>query len=93
MINQEIAGILEQMAQILEFMDDPADHFRIRALQNASLAVREAPESLEVLAKEKRLREIPGIGEGIAKKIEEYIADGKIKEFEMLKKAVPKGFF
>lgn len=81
------------MAEILEFLGDPNDRFRIRALQNASLSIQEAPESLESLAKEKRLREIPGIGEGIAKKIEEYIATGKIKEYEMLKHAAPKGFF
>ncbi|MBI4995025.1 DNA polymerase/3'-5' exonuclease PolX [Candidatus Peregrinibacteria bacterium] len=93
MINQEISEILMSMAEILEFLGDPNDRFRIRALQNASLSIQEAPESLESLAKEKRLREIPGIGEGIAKKIEEYIATGKIKEYEMLKHAAPKGFF
>lgn len=93
MINQEISEILISMAEILEFLGDPNDKFRIRALQNASLSIQEAPESLEILARGKRLREIPGIGEGIAKKIEEYITTGKIKEYELLKKTAPKGFF
>ncbi|MEK7171980.1 MAG: helix-hairpin-helix domain-containing protein, partial [Patescibacteria group bacterium] len=93
MINQEISEILISMAEILEFLGDPNDRFKIRALQNASLSIQEARESLEILAKEKRLREIPGIGEGIAKKIEEYIATGKVKEYEMLKHVAPKGFF
>lgn len=93
MINQEISEILISMAEILEFLGDPNDRFKIRALQNASLSIQEARESLEILAKEKRLREIPGIGEGIAKKIEEYIATGKVKEYEILKHAAPKGFF
>lgn len=93
MINQELSEIFEQMAEILEFLSNPADKFRIRAFQNASMAIKEAPESLEKMAYEKRLREIPGIGEGIAKKIEEYVAKGRIHEFELLKRAVPKGFF
>jgi DNA polymerase (family 10) len=93
MINQELSEIFEQMAEVLEFLGNPEDTFRIRAFQNASMAIQEAPESLEKMAAEKRLREIPGIGDGIAKKIEEYIAHGKIHEFELLKRAVPKGFF
>lgn len=93
MINQELSEIFNHMAQILEFLADPQDRFRIRAYQNASMAIQEAPESLEKLLKEKRLREIPGIGKGIAKKIEEYIAKGKIHEYELLKRAIPKGFF
>lgn len=93
MVNQGLAEIFEQMAEILEFHGDPMDKFRIRAYQNAGMAIKEAPESLEKMAREKRLREIPGIGEGIAKKIEEYVSSGKISEFELLKKSVPKGFF
>ncbi len=93
MINQELSEIFRQMAEILEFLDNPSDKFRIRAYQNASLAIQEAPEDLEKMSRGKRLREIPGIGEGIAKKIEEYIATGRVREFELLKKAAPKGFF
>lgn len=93
MINQELSEIFSQIAKILEFLGNPGDTFRIRAYSNASMAIMEAQESLEKLAKEKRLREIPGIGQGIAMKIEEYISTGKIKEYELLKKAIPKGFF
>ncbi|MBI2638771.1 DNA polymerase/3'-5' exonuclease PolX [Candidatus Peregrinibacteria bacterium] len=93
MVNQELSEIFQQMAEILEFLDNPSDKFRIRAYQNASLAIQDAPESLEKMAREKKLKAIPGIGEGIAKKIEEYIAFGRIREFELLKKAAPKGFF
>ena len=81
------------MAEMLEYFGDPADRFRIRAYQNAALTIAELPESLEVITKEKRLQKISGIGEGIAKKIEEYISSGKVREYEMLKKALPKGIF
>lgn len=77
----------------MEFLGNPNDKFKIRAFVNASLAIRASEDSLEKLAQAKRLKEIPGVGEGIAKKIEEYIATGKITEFELLKKTIPKGFF
>lgn len=93
MVNQELSEIFSQLAQMLEFLGDPTDKFRIRAYQNVAMALNEVSESLETLVKEKRLREIPGVGEGIAKKIEEYIATGRVKEFDVLKKTVPKGFF
>lgn len=93
MINQELAEIFQHMAEILEYFGDPGDHFRIRAYQNASLVIKDMPDSLEQMVKEKRLTDVPGIGKGIAQKIEEYIKRGKIKEYEMLKKATPKGLF
>lgn len=92
MINQELSEIFNQMGDILEFLGDP-QVFRIRALHNVAISLREVNESVERLAKEKRLRDIPGVGEGIAKKIEEYIKTGKILDYEKLKKMVPAGFF
>src|SRR3990167_8856890 len=93
MLNQEISKILEQMAQILEFLGDPGDTFRIRAYKNVAESLLECAEPLDILVQQKRLREIPGVGEGIAYKIEEYVKTGKVHEFELLKKAIPKGFF
>ncbi|MEK7524314.1 MAG: DNA polymerase/3'-5' exonuclease PolX [Patescibacteria group bacterium] len=93
MINQELAEIFQNMAEILEFLGNPTERYRIRAYQNVSLSIKDVSENIEILAKQKRLRDIPGVGEGIAKKIEEYVAHGKIKEYELLKKSIPKGFF
>ncbi len=93
MVNQEVAEILQRMAELLEYFGDPTDHFRIRAYKNASLTLRELPENIADIAKRKELKKIPGIGEGIAKKIEEYVANGKVNEYEFLKKAMPAGLF
>lgn len=94
MLNQELSDVFAQMAEILEFMADPKDIFRIRAYLRASLAIRELSSGMiEKFHKEKRLQEISGIGEGIAKKIDEYIKTGKIKEYESMKKMIPKGYF
>src|SRR3989338_1612368 len=93
MLNQPLSELFHRMAQILEFVGDPADKFRIRAYVNASIALQDAQEDVEKLAKEKRLHEIPGIGEKIAQKIEEYIKTGRVAEFEKMKTLIPKGFF
>ncbi|PIQ78044.1 DNA polymerase III [Candidatus Peregrinibacteria bacterium CG11_big_fil_rev_8_21_14_0_20_46_8] len=93
MVNQELAKIFNQMAEILEFLGDPSDRFRIRAYQNVALTIESLPESVEKLVAEDRLRKVKGIGQGIAAKIEEYIENGEIEEYELLKRAVPKGIF
>lgn len=94
MLNQELSEIFGQMAEVLEFIGDPKDVFRIRAYVNAGIALKEiGPEILKTMVFQKRLCELPGIGEGIAKKIEEYVKTGKILEYEHMKKLIPKGFF
>lgn len=93
MLNQELADIFQHIAEILEFHGDPNDHFRIRAYINAGMAIKELPESLEEYVKAKKLRTISGIGQGIARMIEEYVRTGKIREYEILKRSVDKGIF
>lgn len=46
-------------------------------------------QPIEEMAKQGKLREIPGVGEGIEKKILEIIETGTCKEYEQLKKQVP----
>jgi len=93
MINQEVASIFTQMAELFEFLGDPNDKFKIRAYQNVAVTIESLPEPIDKLFSENRLLGIKGIGQGIAAKIEEYIDNGEIEEFEMLKRAVPKGIF
>jgi DNA polymerase (family 10) len=61
-----------------------------------TLAYRKAAENLAGLSreasdywKEGKLREIPGVGEAIAEKIDELMGTGKLKFLEKLKKEVP----
>ncbi|MBW2994786.1 DNA polymerase III, partial [Candidatus Woesearchaeota archaeon] len=90
MKNQEIAQILYEMADILEMQ---GVEWKPRAYRTAARAIEGLSEPLEVIYKRggiKELEELPGVGEGIAKKIAQYIETGKIKEYEKLKKQVPK---
>jgi DNA polymerase (family 10) len=63
-----------------------------------TLAYRKAAENLAGLGrdvndmwKEGKLREIPGVGEAIAEKIDELMRTGKLQFLEKLKKEVPPG--
>ena len=46
-----------------------------------------AIDDLDEVIKEKKLKEIKGIGEAIAGKIEEYVETGRMTYFEELKQA------
>src|SRR3989344_7595091 len=90
MKNQELARIFYDIADILE----------IKNVEWKPLAYRKAARSVEVLGEDveeiynkygiKGLKEISGVGERIAEKIEEFIKTNKIKEYEELKKTIPK---
>lgn len=93
MINQELAIIFEKMAHMLEFHGNPDDAFKIRAYKNVATLLLEISEPLHTLLKEGKLTTIPGIGQGIALKIKEYIEKGFITEFRLLQRTVPHDFF
>lgn len=78
MKNKEIAQIFDRIADALEFKGE--QFFRVLAYRKAARIIEEMTEDVELLNKENKLREVPGIGEGIAKKINEYLTTGKIKK-------------
>src|SRR3989344_4827823 len=89
MINQKIAKILYEISIYLD-MDDV--QFKPRAYEKAALTIQDLNDDLEEIYKKggiKALKEIPSIGEGLARKIEEYIKYGKVKEYDELKKKFP----
>lgn len=80
MKNQELADIFNQIADALEFQGELP--FRIIAYRKAARTLDELTEDIETIAAKGDLMEIPGIGEGIAKKIDEYLKTGKMKKYQ-----------
>ena len=89
MKNREIADIFYEIADFLE-MEGTA--FKPSAYRKAALTLRNIEKDVEEIYKEggrDALEKIPGVGESIAEKIEEYLKKGKIKYYEKLKKMMP----
>ncbi|MEK7162777.1 MAG: DNA polymerase/3'-5' exonuclease PolX [Patescibacteria group bacterium] len=91
MLNQVLAKIFYEIAQYLD-MEDNAVPFKSIALKRVAVNLESLNEDVENIYKKgglKALKEISGVGEGIAFKIEEYLKTGKIEELTALKKKTP----
>ena len=89
MNNRQLADTFTLIADLLEIKGE---------VIYKTLAYRKAAENLAGLGrdvneiwKEGKLREIPGVGEAIAGKIDELLRTGKLEFLEKLKKEVPPG--
>jgi len=87
MKNRELADLFEKMADILEFKGE--NPFKISAYRKASRIIGDLTQDIEEIAEQGELKNIPGIGEGMAQKVVEYLKTGKISRFEEVKKGVP----
>ncbi|MDP3015184.1 MAG: DNA polymerase/3'-5' exonuclease PolX [bacterium] len=93
MTNQELAKIFYEIANYLDMEEAAASvPFKSIALKKAAVNLESLNEDAGNIYKKgglKALMEIPGVGKGIAFKIEEYLKTGKIKELTALKKKTP----
>ena len=87
MRNAEIAAALRELGILYEL--DGADRFRVQAYREAARTVAESPVSIEQLAEEGRLTELPAIGRTLAEKIETLIDTGSIPSADKLKARFP----
>jgi DNA polymerase (family X) len=85
--NAEIASRLERHGRLLEISGESP--FRTRAYARVAETLRTYPERLSDVAREGRLRAIPGVGEGIAASIEQLIATGRFAAHDDLVRQVP----
>lgn len=86
MKNKEISKIFDDIVNLLEIKGET--FFRINAYKKASRILDSMPTDIFLIYKEKGLKgvkEIKGIGQSIALKIEEYIKKGRIKYYDELK--------
>jgi DNA polymerase (family 10) len=87
MRNAEIAAALRELGILYEL--DGADRFRVLAYREAARTVAESPVSMEQLAEEGRLTELPNVGKTLAEKIEALIETGSIPSADKLKAKFP----
>ena len=87
--NIEIANIFDNIASILKIRNE--NRFKVRAYERVAATIENFPMEVETIYRAGQLDEIPGVGEAIAKKIEELIETGKLEYYENLKKSIPSG--
>ena len=84
-INGEIAKIFLELAFLYEMKND---RFRARAYERGGMELENLAEDAEDIYKRsglEGLEDLPGIGRGMAEKIEEYANTGHIKEYDDMK--------
>ena len=86
MKNRELADLFEKMADILEFKSE--NPFKISAYRKASRIIGDLTQDIEEISEQGGLKNISGIGEGMAQKVKEYLQTGRISKFEEIKKGV-----
>ena len=86
MTNQKIAKIFYEMAELYEINGVA---FKPAAYRRAAKNLKNLKEDIALIFKEKGLKgikQIAGVGQSIAQKIEEYLKRKKINQYEELKK-------
>lgn len=84
----EAVDLLDELADLEELK---GDQFRSRAYRRAARAVGTLEGSLEEVLASGKVEELPGVGEGILKKLKELAGTGKVKKLEQLRAELPKG--
>src|SRR4029079_17751906 len=89
MENAWIAERLEAFAALLELAE--ANPYQPRAYRRAADTIRAAPVPLAALVRNRRERDLRGIGRGIEGRLRELVETGDIAELAELERELPPG--
>ena len=88
MNNSELARVFKRIAALTELKGESV--FVVRAYQRAARTIDElSVELTQYVAEGRDLKEIPGVGQAIAKKVRELLETGKLRFYERLKAEFP----
>ena len=88
--NDEIAAAFDEIADLLSLSGE--NQFRIRAYRRAAQTVRALPGELATrIASGFDPDQLPGIGADLAAKIREFVATGRCRALEELRRSIPRG--
>lgn len=88
MDNSEVAQLLNEIADLLDLQGVA---FKPVAYRRAARNIQDMDEPVTDVIARGALRDIPGVGEAIANKVEEYVQTGKLGYLEKLRSEVPPG--
>jgi DNA polymerase (family 10) len=87
--NQKIVALLRRIGDMLDLAGQ--DRFRVQAYRRAADNIEALGQSVVKLWKAGQLQEIPGVGEALAKKLDELLRTGQLEYYERLQAQVPRG--
>lgn len=90
MTNREIAAVFRRLADLLELRDE--NPFKLRSYRTAAETIEATSTPLAELITaggSAKLRDLPGIGDAISKKIVELLETGTFKLYEEVKAEIP----
>jgi DNA polymerase (family X) len=85
-INNEIASQLKEVARMLD--EQGANQFRVRAYQRAAETLKNLKRPVDGLIKAggpEAIQELPGIGPGLARSIQQFLRTGKLSALDRLR--------
>ncbi len=91
MTKKEVSAILEEIAMLLELAGE--NPFKARSYVNVARELEKNEADLDVLVREKRLREIKGVGDALEQKIEELVTTGRLEYYQELRAQYPESLF
>lgn len=85
--NQALAALFQSMANLLASRQ--ANPYRVRAYRRAAESILNLAEDIGTIAERGELHTIPGIGDDLSRKIEEFLVRGTFAAYEELKTPLP----
>jgi DNA polymerase (family X) len=85
--NKEVAAALRHLADSMELLGE--DRYRVANYRDAATRVEHHHEPIEVMAAERRVEQLHGIGKSIGAKIVEYLETGTLAAIEERRPRVP----
>jgi len=87
--NREVAELLRRIGDILDILGE--NRYRVMAYRRAADNIEALGQDITDLWRAGQLREIPGVGEALAKKLDELFRTGRLGYYERLQAQVPPG--
>lgn len=87
--NVQVAAVLRKLADLL--LTKKESWFKVRAYRKVADEIERLPDQVSRLVAGGRLREIPGVGEAIEKKLCEIVRTGTLQHVERLRAELAEG--
>lgn len=85
--NKQIADALADVADLMEILGESG--FRVNSYRKGARVIEDVAQPAAALAAEGKLTDLPGVGKGLAERIEQFVRTGTMDLLEELKAKLP----